>query len=294
MTVGIWELTSLVTKWLGLLAVAGVVGGSFVTTLAHKLRFPVQPALRIYLQASAVLGLLATPLYFLLQVGAVNQNGVAGMFDPVIGSILLQSGLGQVMGLRMLGFVLVLGWLLQAAAVHVRQRAELVAFASSALLLCASFVMTGHISTLNAGARGLLALHVLAVMLWIGALYPLLLFSRRPERVQVQKLMRIFGTLALGIVAGLLLSGLYLVAQVLQTPSELWSTPYGRTLLLKLTGVCALLLFAAVNKLVLVPKLLLADTRAALRRSIGMELGVALVVLAVTSWLTTVTGPAGL
>jgi putative copper resistance protein D len=130
--------------------------------------------------------------------------------------------------------------------------------------------------------------------LWIGALYPLLLLSRTPELLKVQKLMRSFGMLALGIVASLLLSGLYLATRVLQDQAELVNTAYGRSLLLKLSGVGVLLLLAAANKLVLVPKLLMAGSSTALQRSIRVEIAVAVYVLAVTSWLTTATGPSGI
>ncbi len=294
MTVGIWELASVAGKWLGLLATAGVVGGSFGVALARSQRFSEQPELRRYLRLSAVLGLLVVPVYFLLQVGAVNQSGVAGMFDPLMGRILLQSGLGQVLGVRMLAFALVALWLLcpVPVAISYRRQAERIVCASATLLLAGSFVLTGHISTLTLVARGVLALHVLMVFLWIGALYPLLQLSRTRDIQQVQTLMQRFGVLALGIVALLLVSGMWLATQVLQAPTDLATTAYGRTLLLKLVGVSGLLLIAAGNKLVLVPKLATTGSAATLQTYIRIEIGVALLVLAVTSWLTTITGPA--
>jgi putative copper resistance protein D len=146
MTAGVWEFASVFAKWLGLLAMAGVVGGILALALARRAQFPEQAALRCYLLVAAVLGLLATPLYFLLQVGAVNQAGIPGMFDPAMVAILLQSGLGQVMGLRMSGFALTL--LVVMMAVYFRHRSQLLVAAVAALLLCVSFVLTGHISTL--------------------------------------------------------------------------------------------------------------------------------------------------
>ncbi len=283
-------------KLVVLLAMAGVVGGSFCRALAHAQGFPPQPLLYRYLWSCAALGLVATPGYFLLQVGAVSQDGIMGMADPVIGKILLHSGLGRVMGLRMFGFALMLAalWLLYPvmSAVPIRRRSAYVVCTTAVLLLCVSFILTGHISTLSVTTKVLLVLHVLAVFMWIGSLYPLLVLSRAVDIPQVKKLMHSFGVLALGIVGGLLLSGLYLATQVLQTPAELVNTAYGRTLLLKLVGVGALLLLAALNKLVLVPKLLAAGSTSALQTSIKIETGVALGVLVVTSWLTTMTGPA--
>ncbi|HEY0962286.1 MAG TPA: CopD family protein, partial [Pseudomonadales bacterium] len=141
-----------------------------------------------------------------------------------------------------------------------------------------------------------LVLHVLAVCLWIGALYPLLQLSRSDDIARIQQLMRRFGEIALGIVAVLLVTGVFLATQLLDAPGELLGTPYGRVLLLKLFGVYALLMFAAMNKLLLVPRLVSAQSAALrqLQKSIRAEWIVALLVLAVTSWMTSVVGPAGM
>jgi putative copper resistance protein D len=216
------------------------------------------------------------------------------MFDMALGAILLQSGLGEVLQARLLGFTWLALFTLSPVATKLPPWPERAVHAGIAVVLIASFGDTGHISTLPGLARIALALHVLAVFLWIGALRPLLHLSRVPDLPKVQELLRLFGIQALGIVAVLLVSGVYLATQLLQTPAELLTTPYGRVLLLKLLGVYTVLMLAAMNKLLLVPRLLNAGSAAGLQKSIRMEWIVALLVLAVTSWLTTITGPAGM
>jgi len=239
--------------------------------------------------------LLMTPLGFLLQVGGINHNGLTGMFDPGMNVILMSSSLGEVLVLRMAGFALGLlasRYLSSATPPAGGKQAGYLLCAVSALLLCFSFAFTGHTAALFIMAKMLLVLHVLAVLLWIGSLYPLLYLSSAADLAKVQKLMQGFGALAACMVAALLLAGIGLTVQLLQTPADLVTTSYGNTLLLKLAGVAALLLLAATNKLLLVPTLPAKGVKN-LQRSIRFEIVVALYVVAITSWMTTVTGPAG-
>ena len=295
MEIDSWALAAVVIKFFGLLAMAGVVGGSFVHLLADRLQFSQLARLRGYLLLCAALGMLMVPLSLLLQVGGINQNGVAGMFDSRMAAILLQSALGPVLALRLTALALTPAavWLLAMGETSaLRQRAGYSLCAMLTLLLGFSFVLTGHTTTMPLAVKMLLGLHVLAVFAWIGALYPLLHLSYTSQPDKVPGLMRGFGALALWLVAALLLAGVYVLTQLLQAPQELLNTSYGQTLLLKLAGVSVLLLLAALNKLVLVPRLLVSGA-SALQASIRLEMAVALYVVAVTSWLTTVSGPVG-
>ena len=102
--------------------------------------------------------------------------------------------------------------------------------------------------------------------------------------------MQRFGELAIVFVAVLILSGLYLLLQLLESPIELISTPYGITLILKLAGVSALLFLGALNKMRLVPNLKNNIGVSNLKRSIQYEIYVAFVVLIITAYLTTLIG----
>lgn len=86
-----WAMASMAAKLLSLLGIAGVVGGSFSIYLAHSTGFGREPRLWRYLLFSAVLGLGATLVFFLAQVGAINQAGLAGMLDVDMALILTQA-----------------------------------------------------------------------------------------------------------------------------------------------------------------------------------------------------------
>ncbi|WP_175488782.1 CopD family protein [Modicisalibacter muralis] len=102
-----------------------------------------------------------------------------------------------------------------------------------------------------------------------------------------------FGDYARFIVAGLVIAGTTLAWLLLGSVTNLVTTPYGRLFSLKLIAVAGLLSLAAVNRRRLVPRLRAQEAGAisALKRSIGSELVVVIVILMVTASFTTFTGP---
>lgn len=292
--VGSWEILSVALKWVVLAATAGAIGGSYVLALARKagLDATQHELLRRQLYVCGLVGFKATVLWYLLQIGAVNRSGIGGMFDVEMGKILLQSSLGDALSLRLAAFLWLALFSLRAITMNITPPMEAAIHVVIALILCSAIGQTGHVSTLDGFPRAVLSFHVLAVFLWIGALYPLLQLSFIPDLPKLQQLMQKFGVQALGVVVTLIVSGVFLATQLLGSFSELLTTPYGRVLLLKIFGVYGVLMFAAMNKLLLVPRLLSSGSALALQKSIRMEWIVALLVLAVTSWLTTITGPA--
>ena len=294
MTVGSWEVALVVAKWLVLVATAGAVGAPFALVHARRLQLDDVQAVRDFLQKCALIGLFANMLWFLLQIGAVNRSGLDGMFDMGMGAILAQSAVGDVWNTRMIGFALLTALALRPVVAMLTPRREMFAHVAPAIFLLAAFAYAGHVSTLTPPARAALILHVFAVFLWIGALLPLLYLSRATDLAKVQRLMRNFGVQALVIVAVLVVAGIILAMQLLQAPAELLTTHYGRVLLLKLLGVYLLLMLAATNRWLLVPRLASSGSATALQKSIHMEWIVALLVLAATSWMTTIVGPEGM
>ena len=81
--------------------------------------------------------------------------------------------------------------------------------------------------------------------------------------------------------------------ELLESPMDLLTTDYGLALLLKLCLVLVVLTVAAMNKLIIVPILLSSGSTARLQTSIRLELAVAAGILLVTSFLSTIVGPAG-
>lgn len=284
----------MLTKALTLLAMAGVVGGFFTMLLTQRRNFALPAALPRYVLLSIALGALMIPLFLLMQVGGINQSGVRGMFDAVIANIVWHSGIGAAAQLRLLGLTLAAPacWLMTSTTA-VRRRGGNALTLVSILLIGGSFALTGHVATLSPAVRVLLVLHVLMAFLWIGALYPLLQLSRALPLPPVAILMQDFGRFAVAIVMLLLLAGMFLALMLLRAPGVL-STPYGHTLLLKLAVVCVLLLLAARNNMALVPRLETRATLPLLQNAIRAEMAVALFIVTITTWLTTVTGPGGM
>lgn len=277
-----WELASSASKLLVLLAMAGVTGGAVGLALAGKHSLPQGCAILRYIAASAVVGFLGAALFFLIQVGAVNQQGLAGMLDGLMISILIQSDLGVSLGLRLFGFSCA-----AVASLWLSGHPRNIVLASAVAILVYAFSVTGHVSTLSYLAKGGIALHVLAAFMWVGALYPLLHLSAANGALDVKRLMRLFGEVAIYVVGVLLLSGCFLLTQTLGSFGALFTTDYGLVVLAKLSGVLVLLGLAAMNKLVLVPRLHTATAARRLRLSIKTEMLMALLTLAVTAWLTT-------
>lgn len=106
-----------------------------------------------------------------------------------------------------------------------------------------------------------------------------------------------FGKSASLIVSLLIMAGLILFYSISEFSVAALLQPYGITLLIKILFVGGLLLLAARHKLSLVPKLNRGDqddfnkSNERLRRSIGIEMVIASIVLAVTAVFTTLVVP---
>ena len=290
-----WDIASLLAKVITLMAMASVVGGVLCLYLCLQSDSQVRGFLFAYLKIGAVTGVLASCLYFFVQVGAFSQSGLSGMLDITMLSILSQSALGYASLSRVLAFALVLYFTCYMQRANKREElgfgyySVLILFMLG-LLLAYSFTLIGHVAELNLIGGFAIGLHVLGISLWIGSLYPLLYLCKAEEVIRLQKIMQRFGELAMVFVAVLVLSGVFLLTQLLESPVELISTSYGLTLLFKLAGVTVLLTLGALNKLRLVPGLSNDAGVTSLRQSIKWELGFAFLVLMITAYLTTLVG----
>jgi len=170
--------------------------------------------------------------------------------------------------------------------------------ALGAILVAASFALTGHSLSLERGLipQALVAIHLLGISYWIGAFYPLRLIAYRSDPPGVALITKRFGDIAVYVVAVLMIAGFALLWIMLESPLALFESDYGRALAIKLLFVAGLLGLATVNRYVLTPALLRGDISALprLRNSITVEMLLAGLVLVVTAGLTTVTGPPAL
>lgn len=203
-------------------------------------RAPVLPSLLVSLAGAT--------LSFLLIAGARVGGGLEAGLDP--------NGWGPTLGTRP-GLLALAGALLVADALWIALCQRLRSWALLPLGgAVAAAAWRGHsgIST-DAGlwwAAPANALHLAGAGLWVGALVHLALVLRRlgprgVAPVQAEAARR-YASLALVVVPPFLAAGALTALAELTAPAELISTPYGRTLLLKLLFVTAALALAVVAR----------------------------------------------
>lgn len=281
-----WEVLTLLSKLGSYGAMAALAGALFMRTCLYSAE--VEPWLRRYLWVGCGGTLVMSLLAFLVQVGALAENGVAGMFDWSLAAMLWSSGNGTTTGLRLLAAVLAL-----LSSVFLT-RHSLYCWLSVAVggLIAASFASSGHMATQGSAAALAVALHALTALIWMGSLLPLWQHLRRTQSNRAAVLLTRFGELAGYGVAVLLLAGVFMLWRISGGHWQgLVDSVYGQSVLIKLLLVGGLLLLAALNRWQLVPALP-ASSRA-LDLSLKVEKLLGLAVLLVTVLLTTLMGPEG-
>jgi putative copper resistance protein D len=252
----------------------------------------------------AWIGLAVTALsgvvWLLLQT--VSMSGLpAGeaMTGRVLWTVLDQTQFGLVEQIRsLLAIVLAVCLAIQ------RPWTDWLGFAA-ALGLTAAIAWTGHAGS-TLGAIGDLhvtadALHLLAAAAWIGGLVPLVLLLaavRRHPTVawtsQARDVTRRFSTLGTVSVATLMASGIVNAWILVGSVHGLLVTEYGRLLMLKLGVFAIMLVFAAMNRFWLTPRLALSaasgaqlDALRQLTRNSTIEIGLGLAIFAIVGMLGT-------
>ena len=296
-----WELASLLAKLLLYVGAFSIAGGSLSAWRYSNAERALLFSNFSYIFIGTVIGFHGALLGFLVQVGLINDSGPAGMLDWSMISILLDTGLGDVTLLRLLAFLL--AGASSVIAIKKLQRSnidlkhpltrllfllQLVALVTLAF----SHSITGHVSVLSLVAQVSIVLHFAAFALWIGCLYPFLQLSRSLDLEVLQETLKRFGNNAIVILSALLLGGGLMLYELLESPMAFINTGYGLALLVKLILVLLILGVAAMNKLMLVPVLISSGSAAKLQSSIRYELAIAVAILVVTSYLSTIVGPA--
>jgi putative copper resistance protein D len=237
----------------------------------------------------AVLSALAGGAQLLLTAGSMT-GAAAGMLDGSLLHMAWQGGAGRAATIRMTGLLLCVLVVLPDRSLRLA--------CVGAVMAATSFAWTGHAQAFHSDALPILLLgvHLLGVAFWLGALMPLAIIARTCELSRIAAIAARFGASAVFVVGGLLAAGLGLLWMMLGGVTELWTSAYGRDVVVKLAFVAGLLCLAAFNKLRLTPRLLAGDIRAvrSLRTSIRLELFLGASILAVTAALTTVGGPPAL
>jgi putative copper resistance protein D len=283
-----WDVAAVFAKAVTYAATFGAAGAVFFAFYCGRLLRDRQRGLIRRLIANLVgLAAAASVLRILLLTGSMSGE-MAGMFDRAVATMILSAGEGRASGVRIAGLAL----MLFALGKNPQYRGPAIVGAMAA---STSFAWVGHVHGLapNTAPSLLLCLHLVCAAFWLGALPPLLIIARGGNAAQIGAAAARFGKVALRIVALLIAAGASLLLILIGSGAQFWGSDYGRMMIFKLLAVAALLSLAAWNKLVLTPRLLQSDARAALkfRRSVLAELGVGALILLTTAAFTTLTGP---
>jgi putative copper resistance protein D len=244
---------------------------------------------------SLVTALFSALFWFWLEVASMSELSLKNALWPAAwGTVLCETQFGRVWQLR-LGLIAA-AFVVALVALRVGQikarRALIVVLwlISGVLLISLAWISHAAAATVHPfGASGDV-LHLCAAGLWIGGLVPLAIFLARVHGSfslgeTVVRVVRRFSTLSLSCVTVLVVSGISNSWLLVGSVHALFTTPYGRLLLVKLTLFGILLSFGARNRFLVKTKLpnILADPDllSQLRWNVLCEiyLGVAVVVI---------------
>ena len=288
-------------RWLNFLVALLLTGGVVVQLLSNGVskRQPseywmsVSQSARKLAIVAAIVSLLLSFPRLALQVKSLSGPGVE---TGMIGALLRETNWGQGWVLQLLGSA---GYLLAMfAAAPAAVAAWLLAGAAS-VMVAFGLAFSGH----AAGVEQMQiiniandALHVVAVSAWIGTLAYVVVIAlpialRQRSHGELGALIRAFSPLALGAAAIAVITGSVSALSHLGPLSDLWTTDYGRMLLLKLVGVMGVAISGAYNWRRLKPRLGTEPATGQLQRSAAAETGLALLVLLATAILVALPTP---
>ena len=254
--------------------------------------------LRTTLSAAWIVAVVSSAMWFLLLAGAIADSSVSGaLSDGTAWTLLTQTQFGRVWIARGFGFVL-LAMCLATAERGGPDRRMSAWTAIVALALTGSLAWSGH-GAATPGSRGDLhlgadILHLLASGIWLGGLLPFALLLRS-QPGSAAEITRRFSWLATMSVIILLPTGIVNGWMIVGRVDALFTTSYGQVLLAKIGLFLLMLAFAAVNRLVLTPRLAQDSLSETARRRLiihsSCELGLGLAIVAIVGVLGTLAPP---
>jgi len=204
------------------------------------------------------------------------------------------------------------GWLAQAGAAlaaligwrlagrNPASPAGTVVSSIAAVLLVLTMPLTGHAVGLPAAGQlgyPMTTLHVGAAAVWLGTLAVMVLaaLGRRsdPAPIATGALISAFSPLALATGLAAIVAGIIVTWRYVGALDPFLTTDYGRVLLLKIGLLAIVALLGAYNWRVVLPRLR-RDDNTPIRRSASIEVGIGVLLLAVTALLVSFGAPAGL
>jgi putative copper export protein len=279
------DLVSVIVRGFGFAALFQAAGAAFfLATFGASLARAGTPTRRVAL-GSAALGVILILAHLALDAARLSGD-FAGLGDEDLQRLAWTSRSGISQLVQVLGLLAVLVGLWQPG----RNRARWASLGG--VMAVGGFLITGHTSThaLRAVLGPLLALHLLVVAFWFGALVPLALVIRLESRAAATGVLKRFSVIAGWLVPLILVAGLAM-AWLLTGTLKVLGEPYGELLIAKLAGFGLLMVLAALNRWRLTPAYAEARSEASLRRSLAAEYVLIVAVLSVTAVLTAFYSP---
>lgn len=270
-------------------------------------------SVRSLARGTAIAALFVTAAHYLLEAARMAGD-LSGMFDSSLQNISWNSSTGGAFSVRELGLLLVIAGV-QTTSVRLTadrffkgstamspaywlkrlsSRGFTIAGVAGAVLVAASFTLTGHTST--SSWRWLLAplllAHLLIVAFWFGSLGPLYLVTLRESRDRTARVVTLFSAAAFWLVPLILVAGVAMAVLLLPSVAAL-RQPYGLLVIAKGALFALLLGLAAFNKWRFGPALGSGDLTAGrvFRGMLLAEYLFIVVVLGVTAVMTTYFSP---
>jgi copper resistance protein D len=255
-------LLATVIRWLGFLALAGLIGSLVVDLIIWPPGIADGADLRAWLRRWTLLSLIlltiATAGELVIRTQTMVRSDLTAAVEATP-AVLRQTHFGALWIARFLALALSMVVLAQAS------RAARTVLLALALGVALTTSLTGHAGDWGdiSFSAGIDWLHVVASTTWAGGLIYLAFVGRRVasrDAATLSAVGRRFSRLAGGCLVAVIASGSYNAWVQVPSVPALWTTRYGRVLLVKLLLVLTLVGFGAVNRYVMLPSL--GSTRA--------------------------------
>ncbi|MFG1621960.1 copper resistance protein CopC [Kribbella sp. NPDC049227] len=250
-------------RWLFFLSLVGLLGGIVGERLVHR-AVPAATRPRSLVRPSAAVGSLATVSQLVYVVVATAGFGRAGLLLAVgVAGLVSLAALAHLMRWWMVATMTVVVILVEALRNHLGSQRGV----SGALVI---------------------AVHLVALSVWLGALFHLLRVARANRGgVPIRRAFAVYSRLAVALFLLVLVSGVIGALMLVPSPGALSGTAYGRTLLAKVALVVVVAVLAWVAR-----RRLLSATGSSFTRPVRAEAVVLLVVLAASAVLVSLPSPA--
>lgn len=276
-------VTAQAAAYLGLLGAAGLV--VFQVVLLPAAQRTSAHSRRLHGTALAGAAIAAPALLVLLPLTSARQTGagLGAMADPDAWADQLTAAPGWTAWLAIAGLAL-------ASVVARRPRPgpvwPVLGLAGAGLAV-GSLAIAGHTRTFGPGWLVVSSdlLHVACAAVWFGGLIGLWIVLRGADAVSAGTVVTRFSAAAAALVFALSVAGVLLGWRIVGSWSALFGTAYGVTLLVKGGLAAAVVAVAAYNRYRLLPQLTRTPSWPVLRRTVGVEAGIIVVILALTGFL---------